>query len=62
MPACKYHDPFCPCQDGDACHCEDCGDTKAWDPRYVLAAHIADLTAKLAEADIELRAEVQEGK
>ena len=52
MPACKYHDPHCPCQDGDACHYEDCGDTKAWDPRYVLAAHIADLQAralKLAE-------------
>jgi hypothetical protein len=54
MSTCKYHDPHCPCQDGDACHYEDCGDTKAWDPRYVLAAHIDKLTARL----IELRAEV----
>lgn len=53
MSECKYHDPHCPCQDGDACHYEDCGDTKAMDPRYVLAAHIADLTAKLAEAERE---------
>jgi len=55
MSTCKYHDPHCPCQDGDACHYEDCGDTKAMDPRYVLAAHIADLTVKLAEAEARLR-------
>lgn len=22
MPACKYGDPLCPCQDGDMCHYE----------------------------------------
>ena len=28
MP-CTGKDPRCPCQDGDACHYKDCGDTKA---------------------------------
>lgn len=27
---CIGKDPLCPCQDGDACHYKDCGDTKAW--------------------------------
>jgi len=27
---CIGKDPRCPCQDGDACHYKDCGDTKAW--------------------------------
>jgi hypothetical protein len=27
---CIAKDPRCPCQDGDACHYKDCGDTKAW--------------------------------
>lgn len=27
---CIGKDPRCPCQDGDACHYEDCGGTKAW--------------------------------
>ena len=26
---CIGKDPRCPCQDGDACHYKDCGDTKA---------------------------------
>jgi hypothetical protein len=26
---CVGKDPRCPCQDGDACHYKDCGDTKA---------------------------------
>jgi len=26
---CVGKDPLCPCQDGDACHYKDCGDTKA---------------------------------
>ena len=26
---CIGKDPQCPCQDGDACHYKDCGDTKA---------------------------------
>ena len=51
MRDCKYHDKACPCQDGDACHYEDCGDTKAMDPRYVLLARIAALEALLKEAD-----------
>lgn len=50
MRDCKYHDKTCPCQDGDACHYEDCGDTKAMDPRYVLLARIAALEALLGEA------------
>ena len=29
MP-CVGKDPRCPCQDGDACHYKDCGNTKAW--------------------------------
>ena len=49
MRDCKYHDKTCPCQDGDACHYEDCGDTKGWDPRYVLLARIAALEALLGE-------------
>lgn len=37
---CRYGDPACPCQDGDACHYEDVGDTKAMDvpPEYVRRA------------------------
>jgi len=27
---CIGKDPLCPCQDGDACHYKDAGDTKAW--------------------------------
>ena len=27
---CPGKDPLCPCQDGDACHYKDSGDTKAW--------------------------------
>jgi len=27
---CIGKDPLCPCQDGDACHYKDVGDTKAW--------------------------------
>lgn len=27
---CVGRDPLCPCQDGDACHYKDSGDTKAW--------------------------------
>lgn len=27
---CVGKDLRCPCQDGDACHYKDCGDTKAW--------------------------------
>jgi hypothetical protein len=27
---CVGKDPRCPCQDGDACHYKDCGNTKAW--------------------------------
>ena len=27
---CIGKDPRCPCQDGDACHYKDCGNTKAW--------------------------------
>jgi hypothetical protein len=27
---CIGKDRLCPCQDGDACHYKDCGDTKAW--------------------------------
>jgi len=27
---CVGKDPRCPCQDGDACHYRDCGDTKAF--------------------------------
>ena len=27
--SCVGKDPRCPCQDGDACHYKDCGDTKA---------------------------------
>lgn len=26
---CKYGDPYCPCQDGDACHYETYGDIEA---------------------------------
>lgn len=28
MADCPYEDPFCPCQDGDACHYEDMIDEK----------------------------------
>ena len=31
MTDCPHGDPHCPCQDGDACHYEDVGDSKAWD-------------------------------
>jgi len=27
---CAGNDPLCPCQDGDACHYRDSGETKAW--------------------------------
>ncbi len=30
MADCPHGDPHCPCQDGDACHYEDVGDSKAW--------------------------------
>lgn len=30
MGECKFLDHHCPCQDGDACHYEDVGGTKAW--------------------------------
>lgn len=30
MAECKYLDPLCPCQDGDACHYEAVGGTPAW--------------------------------
>ena len=36
MTFCKYGDPYCPCQDGAACHYEDCGSTKAMKQRYPL--------------------------
>lgn len=29
QPTCIGKDPRCPCQDGDACHYKDCGDSKA---------------------------------
>jgi len=29
QPTCIGKDPRCPCQDGDACHYKDCGDTQA---------------------------------
>lgn len=32
LTPCAFDDPTCPCQDGDACHHVDVGDTKAWAP------------------------------
>jgi hypothetical protein len=29
LPPCIGKDPLCPCQDGDACHYNDYGDSKA---------------------------------
>ena len=43
---CLYYDPHCPCQDGDQCHYETYGNSKGMDPRLVLLARIAELTAE----------------
>ena len=42
---CPYGDPFCPCQDGDACHYVAVGDSPAMDPpmRWVIANAIDSL-------------------
>lgn len=50
MTACKYGDAQCPCQDGDACHYEDCGDTPAWPSNWVSMHAIRKLRADIAEA------------
>lgn len=39
---CPYGDRFCPCQEGDACHYEDCGDSLAA-PLRVLGTPLRDL-------------------
>jgi hypothetical protein len=36
MADCPHGDSHCPCQDGDACHYEDVGDSKAWPFRDVI--------------------------
>ena len=32
MKACPFGDPFCPCQDGDACHYRDTPNSPAMPP------------------------------
>jgi hypothetical protein len=32
MSACLYGDPYCPCQDGDACHYRQVGESLALQP------------------------------
>lgn len=34
MPICPHGDPYCPCQDGDACHYEPTATTPAWNGTY----------------------------
>ncbi len=38
---CEYGDPFCPCQDGDACHYR--GHNPLPDPRPTIEQQIAEL-------------------
>jgi len=52
---CLGKDPRCPCQDGDACHYKDCGDTKALLVPAAQPAQRKPLTDKQILADETLR-------
>jgi len=60
MSQCKYGDPYCPCQDGDACHYEPSQGTPAMavPPEYVRRAlsrvrEITEAEAEVVEAAME---------
>ncbi len=49
LTACPYHDPYCPCQDGDSCHYRG---PDAWQPpRRFKLIKTSDLHANLRPGD-----------
>ena len=54
MATCKYGDPTCPCQDGDACHYEG---ENPWSvpPKYTLNARAEGYAAGYEKGQREMR-------
>lgn len=52
QPTCIGKDPRCPCQDGDACHYKDCGDSKARQQAEPVAVRSDGMPTSKTERDL----------